>query len=116
MMQKYYLKGKVPVPCDSLMVWRMAIERDRAVAKTHLPGGVEVSTVFLGLDHNWGGGEPLLFETMIFGGELDGEQWRYSTWEEAEKGHKRACGLVSKTVKPTNKPLDKSKRKFDFKE
>jgi hypothetical protein len=98
------------------MLWGTAMEQDRRVTKTSLPGGVEVSTVFLGIDHNWGGGEPLLFETMIFGGELDQEQWRYSTWEEAEKGHKRACMMVSKPTKPTIKPLGKSKRKFDFKD
>ena len=44
--------------------------------------------MFLGLDHSFGGGAPLLFETMVFGGPLDGEQERYSTWNEAEAGHK----------------------------
>ena len=55
----------------------------------------EVSTVFLGLDHNHGEGEPILFETMIFGGERDQDQWRYKTWEEAVKGHSnvvKQCG------------------------
>jgi hypothetical protein len=48
----------------------------------------EVSTVFLMLDHNWSGrGDPILFETMIFGGPLDGQQARYSTWAEASEGH-----------------------------
>lgn len=27
---------------------------------------VKISTVWLGLDHNWGPGPPLIFETMIF--------------------------------------------------
>lgn len=49
-----------------------------------------VSTVFLSLDHNWGDGPPILFETMIFGGEHDGYQERYRTWEEAEEGHEIA--------------------------
>lgn len=30
---------------------------------------------------------PLLFETLIFGGEHDGDMWRYSTWDEAKAGH-----------------------------
>lgn len=34
------------------------------------------------------------FETMIFGGEHDQYQERYSTWDEAEAGHKRAIELV----------------------
>lgn len=31
---------------------------------------VRVSTVFLGLDHCWNGGKPILWETMIFGGVM----------------------------------------------
>lgn len=54
-----------------------------------------VSTVWLGLDHNWwAGGPPLIFETMIFGGPLDGELWRYSTPEQARAGHRRVVRLV----------------------
>jgi hypothetical protein len=49
--------------------------------------GVEVSTVFLGIDHSFGFHKPLWFETMIFGGKRDGEQYRYETWEEAEANH-----------------------------
>jgi hypothetical protein len=52
-------------------------------------GAVTVSTVFLGLDHAWGDGPPMLFETMIFGGgdEWDQLQWRYTSWDDAEAGH-----------------------------
>src|SRR5207245_9451486 len=53
-------------------------------------GDVRVSTVFLGLNHNFRGGEPLLFETMIFGGPLDGETWRYASTAEAMRGHQEA--------------------------
>jgi len=52
---------------------------------------VRVSTVFLGMNHNWGEGPPILFETMIFGGDHDEYQWRYVTWDEAIAGHKSAC-------------------------
>jgi hypothetical protein len=56
---------------------------------------VEVSTVWLGLDHNWWPDGPIkIFETMIFGGDLDLEQWRYSTEEEALVGHAETCKLV----------------------
>ena len=55
---------------------------------------VTVSTVFLAVDHQYGDGPPVLFETIIFGGEHNEEQWRYCTWEEAEKGHQVACELV----------------------
>jgi hypothetical protein len=36
----------------------------------------------------------MVFETMIDGGEHDMYQKRYSTWEEAEKGHGEAIRLV----------------------
>ena len=67
-------------------------------AKRHIGNdtinGVRVSTVFLGLDYSFGGSKPLLFETMIFGGKNEGYQERYSTKEEAIKGHKEAVKLV----------------------
>lgn len=56
---------------------------------THL-GGTRVSTVYLGLDHAWGGGPPLIFETMIFGGPLEDYTRRYSTLEQAKAGHAQA--------------------------
>jgi len=86
---KYILDGHKAVPVDDLLEWGRWFETaPRHVARTSLPGGIEVSTVFLGLDHRFGGdGPPLIFETMVFGGEYDQYQDRYSTWEEAEKGH-----------------------------
>jgi hypothetical protein len=56
---------------------------------------VQVSTVWLGLDHNfWPGGPIKIFETMIFGGKLHMEQWRYSSEEEALAGHEDAVKLL----------------------
>ena len=50
----------------------------------------EISTVFLGLDHSHGHGPPVLFETMVFGGDkYDCVQERYYTKKEAIKGHKK---------------------------
>jgi hypothetical protein len=33
---------------------------------------------------------------MVFGGEHDGYQERYHTYDEAEEGHKRICDMVDK--------------------
>ncbi len=85
-----------PVPCTSLLKWADWFEdrNNRRVAATER-GGVRVSTVFLGLNHNWMvSGPPLLFETMIFGGPHDQYMDRCSTWEEAEQMHQRACQLA----------------------
>ena len=84
----YKLDGKNAVPCNDVLKWCRWFEecKDRHVADITL-NNVRISTVFLGIDHAFGGALPLLFETMVFGGPLDGEQERYSTWEQAERGH-----------------------------
>lgn len=57
-------------------------------------GEVDVSTIFLGMDHGYPPGPPMWFETMIFGGPHDQYQERYETWEEAERGHAVALALA----------------------
>lgn len=67
---------------------------DRERIKTAVEGGY-VSTVWLGLDHSYGDGPPLIFETMAFcDGPLDQTQDRYSTREQARKGHDRMAERV----------------------
>lgn len=62
---------------------------------------VFISTVFLGLDHSFGTGKPILFETMIFGGKNDGWQDRYHTYREACEGHNRILLQVMNNEEPT---------------
>ncbi len=94
---EYILDGHKPVIENDLMKWGAWFETaDRRVVKTTLSKDVEVSTVFLGLDHSFGKGPPILFETMVFGGKFDQEMDRYSTWEEAEKGHKQMVEKITK--------------------
>lgn len=96
--RQYILDGHTPVPCDDLMVWATWYSSaDRTVSRDDINGFL-VSTVFLGLDHNWWGGKPALFETMIFhdGKTLD-YQTRCSTWAEAEAMHQRAIMYVRNT-------------------
>jgi hypothetical protein len=63
-------------------------------------GQSRISTVFLSMDHGLAGligdGTPVLFETMVFGGEHDDYQERYHTYDEAEEGHKRIVEMVDK--------------------
>jgi len=95
---KYILQDKKPVEEPDLLKWAQWYETaDRHIKKTDLPNDVHVSTVFLSIDHGYSsifGGPPILFETMIFGGEHDMYQERYSTYEEAEEGHQRAVEMV----------------------
>ncbi len=101
MSDKYILEGKTVVPTDDLLVWAKMFEDSeaRTVAKTTV-GNADVSKVFLGLNHSYGNGPPLIFETLVFGGQLDQEMDRYSTWDEAERGHKAMVGRVEQEGRP----------------
>lgn len=88
----YILEGKIPKKVDLLTWAKWFKTANRYVNKTEI-NDVKISTVFLGIDHGFGG-IILLFETMIFGGKNDGYQERYKTWEQAEKGHLKAVNLV----------------------
>jgi hypothetical protein len=53
----------------TLMEWSRRLEsgiNNRRVAEDWLPNGYWVSTVWLGLDHSFGSGPPVIFETMVF--------------------------------------------------
>ena len=92
MSEFYGVDGK-PI---SMEEWGM-LRRDwgiKRVAETKL-GGVYISTVWLGMDHNYGDGPPIIFETMIFGGEHDEYCDRYATLEEAKAGHENVCNMVA---------------------
>jgi hypothetical protein len=90
----YELIGQTPVLMDGGIIEKALRfgTADRRVALTNLYGLCSVSTVFLGLDHSWGFGPPMLFETMAFWQEEGGrQQERCSTWAEAEEQHARVC-------------------------
>lgn len=65
--------------------------------------GCMVSTVWLGLNHNFWGGQPLIFETMVFNHDhrrrhrpWSPEGWmdRYPTEELARIGHERVVNRL----------------------
>ena len=66
------------------------------IASTKIKG-ILVSTIFLGMNHQWGEGPPVVFETMILGGWIDQEyQERYCTYDEAKEGHAAAIKVALK--------------------
>jgi len=95
----YILKDKIPVLEEDLITWakwleQAALSGERTVAKDTV-GKKLVSTVFLGIDHQYGAGPPILFETMILDDNMyDSYQERYETWEEAEAGHIIALAIA----------------------
>lgn len=102
----YILEEKVAIPVGTREHRRWVTsdpEGGRRVVASdkfeYQSGEIHVSTVFiLGINHAFGDGDPLLFETMIFDGPMDGYQTRYSTWEQAEAGHKKALETLFQQV------------------
>ena len=97
MSDTYILKGHKPVKCDDLMWWAWWFQTADRQVRDSMQGDVRVSTVFLGLDHGFGGRREL-FETMVFINGSGGDCERYATWDEAEAGHAR---WVKQVFKPT---------------
>ena len=61
-----------PVIENDILKWGKWMETNNRHIAEDVVGDVRVSTVFLGIEHSWGQGFPVLWETMIFGGEHDG--------------------------------------------
>jgi hypothetical protein len=103
----YVLDGHTPVPEPDIQKWgRFMGEKDaRRVAKATI-GPLWISTVFLGLDHGWGNGPPILFETMIFGfSDHDEYQTRCATWDEAVRMHSLAVDIAQTMADVANVAL-----------
>jgi hypothetical protein len=87
----YILEGEKVAPCPDIRAWGewMGKSEERLLWRTETADAL-VSTVFLGSDHRYtGGGPPIVFETMVFGGEFDQAMERYATYAEAQAGHER---------------------------
>ncbi len=92
-----------PLPCDDVETWAKWYEgntHQRILKKTRVAydGGFSwVSTIFLGIDFGRSGfdmetmieepKDPILYETMVFGGDLDGEGAKHHTREQAMSYH-----------------------------
>ena len=77
-----------PVLCSDLLQWAEWLETaDHRRVRLDCADGYRVSTVFLGLDMNFGDGPPILFETMTFYGGTEHDQLRYATYDQALAGH-----------------------------
>jgi hypothetical protein len=111
-MRRYILNAAGdPAPCEDLLEWaRWYEERDNRRVALDEVNGVRVSTVFLGLDHGWGRGAPVLWETMSFPREdtpPDDPRWKWSDYQErytsaadARAGHARVVEAVRRGEPP----------------
>jgi len=115
-MSRNYILNKWGRPQKVVDIFQFAAwfeNTDRSVAETQIGRKVRVSTVFLGIDHNFTGkGKPVLWETMIFGGPYDEWCKRYTSERDAKSGHKDAVklarGQTSEKKKPEKPTLPKA--------
>jgi hypothetical protein len=111
--KRYILHGHIPVIEPDLRKWAEWYENvsNRIVRKERI-GSFLVNTIFLGIDHDFGDGGTLLFETMVFDeAELYYDQLvdkhfptaideytrQYSTWNDAEAGHQKTVDLIRRS-------------------
>ena len=82
------------------LTWAMWFEENnRHVGYTEITSQITVSTVFVGLDMRFHrDGPPIVFETAVFGGPLDHEGGRYSSWDDADAGHKAMVRRVRQAI------------------
>lgn len=90
-----------PIATDAMTWARWFQDTDaRQVARTVLPDGGFVSTVFLGLDHGSGEGPPVVWESLAFNaaGLSDGDTMRrYTSREAALAGHAKIVEQLTGT-------------------
>jgi hypothetical protein len=119
----YYDRKGRPI---GMLDWvRLVEDRDYSVIAQHWVRGWKVSTVWLGLNHNFTfKGAPVIFETMIFApkdvtvgredwedgddafgtgvagvvADLDKYQERYATEDAAQAGHDRALAAMVRQI------------------
>ena len=97
-MSDYYDRSGQPL---DMMEWAQRVNdyAYKVIEKTLVRGRWEVSTVWLGLDHSFGHGPPLIFETMVFdqnaGDATEHDVRRYSTEQQARDGHADVVWLVT---------------------
>lgn len=84
----------------TLNEWANWVESGKQRVAETIVGEARISTVFLGLDHNFSSipKEPVLWETMVFGGKFDQHQERCSgKLEDAKSMHNQVVALVERS-------------------
>jgi hypothetical protein len=89
----YILRGKTPVVAHNINEWGKFCNdiNNRRVAY-HKNKEYSISTVFLGLEHGFRNGKPILWETLIYDYRIKDSEfneflYRYTTWNQAVLHH-----------------------------
>jgi hypothetical protein len=118
-MSRYYRLNKdhsvESISDDDIQAWAQDFNdhpENKIVEHTVVGKGVGVSTVFLGINHAFDDyADPILFETMVFGGDHNDHMERYTTWDEAVKGHEKIVKMCGGRIKEDDEVIN---NRFDI--
>lgn len=112
-LSKYYDRDSNEISHDRFM--ELQAKESYRVVKQEEVNDFYISTIWLGLDHGFGQSEPMIFETLVFTNDgIQGEMFRYSTLDQAVKGHKALISKYKKVAdeaKPPRKTRPPKKRR-----
>ena len=85
----YILENQKPVPCLDYDGWARLSSQQKHVSLNYIGRKDWISTIFLGVEHGYECGKPIIFETMIFceDEKYDQYQERYTDFYEAAARH-----------------------------
>lgn len=97
----YILDEKgTPVAEPDIIKWAQWFQKSDRGVGNEIVGDAQISTVFLGINHAFDSGPPVLWETMVFGGKLSHEEDRCSgSREQAEAMHAKMVERVKRSGK-----------------
>jgi|SRR5882724_2432606 len=117
-MSDYYIldDNGDPVKCHNIYTWAQWLNSNKKQVSYENVGGIDVSTVFLGLDHIFVPeykDRPILWETMVFDNKngLDWQQ-RFTSKQEALAFHEKVVTAL-KDIPSIRDTLDQL---FNYKE
>lgn len=92
-----------PIAEDALLGWAKWFETAERHVGLDTINGVKISTVFLGIDHSFGRGKPVLWETMTFTKRKGSYNFlnqnlcgRYTNVQDAKEWHQLVCESVKR--------------------
>jgi hypothetical protein len=101
-MQLFILRARALVEVSSLEDWYgwFAVFGGQRIVERSVVGPSVIFTAFQGLDIPPTGprrvDEPFTFQTLVLGGPLNGTRQSYSTWLDAERGHRELVWRVAR--------------------
>ena len=96
---KFYILENMKIKPVGVLDWAKWYEKNKQTIETTTIGDIQITTEFVGIDDSvFEIDSPLLFETVILGGDMNGWVCQYSTLAEAKSGHFDAVDDVKRRI------------------